>query len=177
MSETAETSQSPMGPYVAMASAASSLKALTAVCRSSLLVNLWGAGEAGGEGGGGDGEGGGGDGDGGLGGGRLGDGGGGDGDGGGGDGDGDVTEDEITPKASTPASRNVAEMRRTFSFIVRALCVPVRQGDDTSEDVCRFEQLRSQVWCILQSSSEGVQRGRGRRQEEGRCVRGEAHRI
>ena len=40
MSVMAETSQSAIGPYVAMASAASSLKAWAAVLRSSLLVNL-----------------------------------------------------------------------------------------------------------------------------------------
>ena len=83
MSVMAETHQSAMGPYFAMAEAAFELNSLTAVFRESLVVKVStmqaGGGEgAGGEGAGGEGEGGGGEGD----------GGGGEGDGGDGLGDG-----------------------------------------------------------------------------------------
>ena len=80
MSVTRETHQSAMGPYVAMAAAASESYSVTAVFRSALLVKVWQVG--GGERGGGDGEGGEGDG------GGEGEGDGGEGDGGGGEGDG-----------------------------------------------------------------------------------------
>ena len=83
MSVMAETSQSAMGPYVAMAAVGLALYARTAVCREALVVKVPGGD---GDGGGGLGDGGGGDGDGGEGEGGDGDGGG--GDGGGGDGDG-----------------------------------------------------------------------------------------
>ena len=85
MSVTAETSQSAMGPYFAMAAVGLALYAWTAVCREALVVKVCAAAGLGlvggddGDGGGGLGLGGGGDGDGGEG---LG--GGGDGDGGGG---------------------------------------------------------------------------------------------
>ena len=81
MSVMAETSQSAMGPYSAMAAAGSVSYALTAVCRKALVMKVCCCGGEGlGDGGGGEGEGGGG----------LGDGGGGDsgGDSGGLDGDG-----------------------------------------------------------------------------------------
>ena len=77
MSVMAETSQSAMGPYVAMAAVGLALYARTAVCRESLVVKVPGGGD--GDGGGGEGLGGGGDGDGGEGLGGGGDGGGGDG--------------------------------------------------------------------------------------------------
>jgi hypothetical protein len=88
MSVMAETSQSAIRPYVAVAAVGLSLNARTAVSREALVVKVPGGGE--GEGGGGEGEGGGGDGDGGGGDGDGGDGlgDGGDGLGGGGDGDG-----------------------------------------------------------------------------------------
>ena len=60
MSEMAETSQSAMGPYVAIAAVGLELYALTAVCREALVVKVYAAGEGlGGEGlgGGGDGAG------------------------------------------------------------------------------------------------------------------------
>ena len=94
MSETPETSQSAMGPYVAMAISAFSVKARTAAFRDILLVKVPG-GNAGGDGGGDGGSGGeglGGSGDGGGGEGGGGDGGGGEGgggEGGGGEGGGD----------------------------------------------------------------------------------------
>ena len=112
MSVMAETHQSAMGPYVAVAAVGSALNASTAVFREALSVKVWdpwvqarvdGLGDSGGsEGGGGEGDGGGGDGEGGGGegegggcegecGGGLGEGGGGlggDGDGGLGDGGG-----------------------------------------------------------------------------------------
>ena len=50
MSETPETSQSAMGPYLAMAEAASLLKAWTAVSREAVLVKVPG-GDVGGGGG------------------------------------------------------------------------------------------------------------------------------
>merc|ERR1719424_1050521 len=82
MSVMAETSQLPMGPYVAMAAVGSALYAWTAVCREALVVKVYccGGGGDGGGGLGGGGEGGGGEGEGGG-----GEGGGGDGDGGGGE--------------------------------------------------------------------------------------------
>ena len=86
MSVMAETHQSAMGPYVAMAKAAFESNSVTAVFREPLLVKVWvqaPVGEV--EGGGGEGDGGGGEGDGGGG---EGEGGGGEGDGGGGEGDG-----------------------------------------------------------------------------------------
>ena len=71
MSVMAETSQSAMGPYVAMATVEFASKAWTAVLSSALSVNLVGGGGGeGGDGGGGDGDGGGGEGDGGEGGGN-----------------------------------------------------------------------------------------------------------
>jgi len=82
MSVMAETHQSAMGPYVAMAAVGLALYAWTAVFREAVLVKVYPVQE-GGEGGGGDGDGDGGEGDGGGG---LGDGG--EGLGGGGDGDG-----------------------------------------------------------------------------------------
>ena len=73
MSVMAETSQSVMGPYVAMATVEFASKAWTAVFSSALSVNVVGGGGGEGDGGGGEGEGegggGGGDGDGGEGGG------------------------------------------------------------------------------------------------------------
>ena len=75
MSVMAETHQSAMGPYFAMAEAAFELNSVTAVFREALLVKvstMQASGEGEVEGGGGDGEGGGGE-----------------GEGGGGDGDGD----------------------------------------------------------------------------------------
>ena len=114
MSVMAETHQSAMGPYFAMAEAAFELNSVTAVFREALLVKVstmqagvgsggeveggGGEGEGGGgegDGGGGEGEGGGGEGEGGggLGEGGEGDGGGGVGDGGGGEGDGGGGED------------------------------------------------------------------------------------
>ena len=70
MSVICETSQTAMGPYVAVAAAASSLNAWTAAFRAASLVKVPG-GEDGGDGegggGGGEGEGGGGEGDGGSG--------------------------------------------------------------------------------------------------------------
>ena len=59
MSVMAETSQSAMGPYVAIAAVGSVLYAWTAVFREALVVKVPG-GEGGGGGGGGGGEGGGG---------------------------------------------------------------------------------------------------------------------
>ena len=110
MSVMAETHQSAMGPYFAMAEAAFELNSVTAVFRESLVVKVStvqasGEGEGGsgegdeGDGGGGDGDGGGGEGEGGSGEGDEGVGsegeveggggdGGGEGDGGGGEGDG-----------------------------------------------------------------------------------------
>jgi hypothetical protein len=88
MSVMAETSQSAMGPHVAMAAVGLAMKFWTAVCKEALVVKTQGGED--GEGGG-DGENGGGGlglGVGGLGDGGEGDGGGGDGDGGGGLGDG-----------------------------------------------------------------------------------------
>ena len=79
MSATRETHQSAMGPYVAMAAAASEPYSVAAVFRSALLVKVWPVQAA--TGGGGDGERGRG-----LGGGRLGEGGGGEGLSGGGKG-------------------------------------------------------------------------------------------
>ena len=93
MSVTSETHQSAIGPYVAMAEAASESNAWTAAFREALLVKVFlpvqatsgrlgdgGGGDGKGDGGGGEGEGEGGGGlgddDGGLGGGGLGDGGG-----------------------------------------------------------------------------------------------------
>ena len=61
MSETAETSQSATGPYVAMAASAFSVKARTAAFRDTLLVKVPG-GNAGGDGGDSGGDGGGGNG-------------------------------------------------------------------------------------------------------------------
>ena len=91
MAVMAETSQSAMGPYVAMAAVGLVLYAWTAVCREALVVKVPGGGD--GDGGGGLGLGGSGDNGGeGDGGGRLGDGDGGDGGGiggSGGDGDGE----------------------------------------------------------------------------------------
>ena len=83
MSVMTETSQSAMGPYVAMAAVELVLYAWTAVCREALFMKVLGG--DGGDGGGGEGDGGGGDGDGGEG---EGDGGEGEGDGGGGEGGG-----------------------------------------------------------------------------------------
>jgi hypothetical protein len=90
MSVMAETHQSAMGPYFAMAEVAFELNSVTAVFREALLVKVstmqggvGGEGEV--EGGGGDGEGGGGEGEGGGG---DGEGGGGEGEGGGGEGEG-----------------------------------------------------------------------------------------
>ena len=97
MSVMAETSQSAMGPYVAMAEAAFVLNAVAAVFRESVVVKVPG-GNGGGESGGGDGASGCGEGEGGGGGGgALGDGGGGEGDGGGVDGDGGGGEGDIHP--------------------------------------------------------------------------------
>ena len=106
MSVMAETHQSAMGPYFAMAVVGLALNAWTAVCREALVVKVFwvvqatsgGLGEGGGskgDGGGGLGDGGGGDGGGGLG--DGGDGAGGDG---GGDGDGG---DSLQTVASSPA--------------------------------------------------------------------------
>ena len=96
MSVMAETHQSAMGPYFAMAEAAFELNSVTAVFREALVVKMQG-----GEGVGGDGGGGGGLSDGGGG---LGDGGGGDGDGGGGEGGGgDVGGDSLQTASSSPA--------------------------------------------------------------------------
>ena len=102
MSETAETSQSTMGPYVASAKATSALYAWTAVSREALVVKVHGCG---GLDGGGDGDG---DGDGGL-----GDGGGGLGDGGLGDGQelsvlGHVVRVEVVREVVTMSKRSVA---------------------------------------------------------------------
>eukprot|EP00964_Phaeocystis_antarctica_P133746 scaffold97976_cov62-Phaeocystis_antarctica.AAC.4 len=81
MSVMAETHQSAMGPYVAMAAVRLALNAWTAVFREAMLVKVFWVVQATsgglGEGGGDEGEGGVGDGGGGLGDGRLGDGGGG----------------------------------------------------------------------------------------------------
>ena len=74
MSETAETSQSAMGPYVAVAAAGSTLYAWTATLREAVLVKMPGGndgGDGGGGGGGGDGGGEGGEGGGGGGGVKL----------------------------------------------------------------------------------------------------------
>ena len=62
MSVMAETSQSAMGPYVAIAAVGLVLYSLTAVCREALVVKVYaGLGLGGeGDGGGGEGEGGGG---------------------------------------------------------------------------------------------------------------------
>ena len=63
MSVMAETSQSAMGPYVAMAAAGSALYAWTAVCREALVVKVAASSDSGsGLGDGGDGAGGGGEG-------------------------------------------------------------------------------------------------------------------
>ena len=92
----AETSQSAMGPYVAMAAVGLASKARTAVFREALVAKMYPVQTGGGgDGDGSDGDGGDGDGGGGLGDGGEGLGGGGDGDGGegdGGDGDGDGGE-------------------------------------------------------------------------------------
>ena len=74
MSVMAETHQSAMGPYFAMAEAAFELNSVTAVFRASLVVKVSTMQAGGGEGGSGEGD--------------EGDGGGGEGDGGGGEGDG-----------------------------------------------------------------------------------------
>ena len=98
MSVMAETSQSAMGPYVAMAAVGLALYAWTAVCREALVVKV--AVGGGGLGlGGGEGEGGGGEGEGGGGGGAEGGGGGGEGegDGVGGEGDGEIVRTTETP--------------------------------------------------------------------------------
>ena len=62
MSVMAETHQSAMGPYFAMAEAAFELNSVTAVFRASLVVKV-STMQASGEGGGGEGEGGSGEGD------------------------------------------------------------------------------------------------------------------
>ena len=59
MSEMAETHQSAMGPYVAMAEALSALKSVTAVFREVLVVKVVPVQGGRGEGGGGEGSGGG----------------------------------------------------------------------------------------------------------------------
>ena len=97
MSVMADTHQSAMGPYFAMAEAAFKLKCVTAACREALIVKMFWAVQATsgglGDGGGDEGDGGGG----------LGDGGGGDGDGGEGlgEGEGNVRGSSTTSIAQT----------------------------------------------------------------------------
>ena len=148
MSVMADTHQSAMGPYVAVALVGSALNAWAAVIREDLVVKVFrvvqatsgGLGEGGTDGGsGGSGEGLGGDG--GSGGGDGGGGGEG-GEGGGGEGEGDGGSRQVFrhfwcfflhsllhcfPAASTPAKKST-EMRSSISFIVSA-----HQGDSASD--------------------------------------------
>ena len=132
MSVMADTHQSAMGPYVAVAVVGSALNAWTAVSREALVVKVFRVVQATSGG--------------------LGEGGGGEGDGSEGDGDGGSRQvfrhfryfflhsllHCFFPTASTPAKKST-EMRSSISFIVSA-----HEGDGAS-DAGRFERKRAAI--------------------------------